>query len=410
MAGERYPRSWQLQASNDNNVWTDIGALQVPQSPWVSGQETEVVVDHPVQFSSYRILLPYHANVPIRNIRYVRFYTFDESARRLSASSESHQQQWFSVGDDALVAPGGSDAPGPVAVALAADGQTLALGRPGPQGHVRVYDRAGGNGVAATWAQRGGDVVASPLGNASVALSADGSTVAVGDIVVATGNAAARVFEWSGGAWAQIGDAVEYAPPASLPSETAHLPGGDLGVRVALSDDGQTLAVGAFGQARVYAAPAGVPMATAWTLLGAAIASGERGVPVALSADGTVLATGAYDVASANEGVAQVRAWDAISNTWQPVWTNADANAGARVALSADGHALALGGIWLHCADYRIGPSDRPDAKIGIPAVRLGYLQPSFAVELGREGVRLAQVLHHVSDRRRFLVIGPTQP
>ena len=93
-------------------------------------------------------------------------------------------------------------------------------------------------------------------------------------------------------------------------------------MRVALSDDGQTLAVGAFGQARVYAAPASVPVATtAWTLLGAATAAGERGVPVALSADGTVLATGAYDVASANEGVAQVRAWDAISNTWQPVWT-----------------------------------------------------------------------------------------
>jgi hypothetical protein len=75
MAGERYPRSWQLQASNGNNVWTDIGALQVPQSPWVAGQATEVVVDHSVQFSSYRILLPYHANVPMRNIRYVRFYT-----------------------------------------------------------------------------------------------------------------------------------------------------------------------------------------------------------------------------------------------------------------------------------------------------------------------------------------------
>ena len=54
------------------------------------------------------------------------------------------------------------------------------------------------------------------------------------------------------------------------------------------------------------------------------------------------------------------------------------------LVLANRGHALALGGIWLHCADYRIGPSDRPDAKIGIPAVRLGYLQPSFAVELGR--------------------------
>ena len=37
------------------------------------------------------------------------------------------------------------------------------------------------------------------------------------------------------------------------------------------------------------------------------------------------------------------------------------------LVLANRGHALALGGIWLHCADYRIGPSDRPDAKIGIP-------------------------------------------
>ena len=72
--------------------------------------------------------------------------------------SESQHQQWFSVGDDALVATGRADAPDPVAVALAADGQTLALGRPGPQGDVRVYDRAGGNGGTATWAQRGADV------------------------------------------------------------------------------------------------------------------------------------------------------------------------------------------------------------------------------------------------------------
>ena len=75
MAVQRYPRSWQLQASNDNNAWTNIGTLQVPQSPWVADQETEVVVDHSVQFSSYRILLPYHAGVEIRNLRYVRFYT-----------------------------------------------------------------------------------------------------------------------------------------------------------------------------------------------------------------------------------------------------------------------------------------------------------------------------------------------
>ena len=71
------------------------------------------------------------------------------------------------------------------------------------------------------------------------------------------------------------------------------------------------------------------------------------------------------------------------------------------LVLANRGHALALGGIWLHCADYRIGPSDRPDAKIGIPAVRLGYLQPSFAVELGRARLVIgAQV-------RRRLRVGP---
>ena len=79
MADERYPRSWQLEASNGDNTWTPIGTLQTPQSPWEPDEVTEVNVDHTVQYSSYRILLPYHAGVPIRNIRYIQFYTSKNS-------------------------------------------------------------------------------------------------------------------------------------------------------------------------------------------------------------------------------------------------------------------------------------------------------------------------------------------
>ena len=100
-----------------------------------------------------------------------------------------------------------------------------------------------------------------------------------------------RVYAWSGSAWNQLGDDID--------GEAA----GDVsGCSVALSSDGQTVAIGApfndgngtdAGHVRVY----GWTMAAAWEQLGADIdgeaAGDDSGRSVALSSDGQTLAVGA---------------------------------------------------------------------------------------------------------------------
>ena len=53
------------------------------------------------------------------------------------------------------------------------------------------------------------------------------------------------------------------------------------------------------------------------------------------------------------------------------------------VVFGVTGHALAMGGILLTCADYRVG-ADGP-YKIGLNEVAIGMAVPSFAVELCRD-------------------------
>jgi hypothetical protein len=100
---------------------------------------------------------------------------------------------------------------------------------------VRVY---AWNGSA--WTQLGDDIDGEAVGDRSgysVALSSDGQTLAVG-AYLNDGNGAdaghVRVYDWDGSAWSQLG--------ADIDGEAA---GDYSGRSVALSSDGQTLAVGA---------------------------------------------------------------------------------------------------------------------------------------------------------------------
>ena len=52
------------------------------------------------------------------------------------------------------------------------------------------------------------------------------------------------------------------------------------------------------------------------------------------------------------------------------------------VLLAVTGHALAMGGIMLMCADYRIGTAG--DYKLGLNEVAIGMTLPHFGVEIAR--------------------------
>jgi len=239
-------------------------------------------------------------------------------------------------------------------VSLSADGLTLAIGAQLNDGngidagHVRVYQWSG-----MVWTQQGADIDGEAVGDASstsVSLSADGLTLAIG-AHLNDGNGMdaghVRVYQWSGMVWTQQG--------ADIDGEAV---GDKSGASVSLSADGLTLAIGAYnnggngpsaGHVRVYEFISGV-----WTQLGADIdseAAGDfSGRSVSLSADGLTLAIGAYGNDGNGGNAGHVRVYEFISGIWTQQGADIDGeaagdNSGYSLSLSADGLTLAIGAL-----------------------------------------------------------------
>jgi len=234
-------------------------------------------------------------------------------------------------------------------LALSADGSTLAVGTPneaGGVGAVFVFDKSGG-----TWsydtALRTGDVQAVQAG-LSVAISADGNTIVAGAPLegsIANSSGAAVVFRRSGTTWTR---------EATLKASNATA-GDELGWDVAVSADGRIVAAGApledtgastSGAAYVFRDLGG----GTWTQdvylkQSVATLNSSFGIAIALSSDGATLLVGG-DLNTT--GAADVFVHGA---TWTPqahlVANNAEVNDnfGFSVALSADGNLAGIGAV-----------------------------------------------------------------
>ena len=208
----------------------------------------------------------------------------------------------------------------------------------------------------------------------SVALSADGNTLAVGAYGEDSNSGAVYVFTRSGASWTQQA----YVKASNTDSND------NFGRSVALSADGNTLAVGAVGEdsnATGINAPGGqtdnsasfsgavyvfARTGSTWAQQAYVKASNTEvfdwfGISVALSADGNTLAVGAIFEDSIDTGVngddtdnstsdsGAVYVFTRTDSTWaQQAYvkasnTGADDNFGRSVALSADGNTLAVG-------------------------------------------------------------------
>ena len=128
------------------------------------------------------------------------------------------------------------------------------------------------------------------------------------------------------------------------------------GWSVAISSDGTTLAIGArnnggggsnAGQVRVYQ-----NMAGNWTKIGADIdgeAAGDAsGWSVAISSDGTTVAIGAIQNDGGGSNAGHVRVYQNIAGTWTKIGADIDGEAdgdqsGSSVAISSDGTTVAIG-------------------------------------------------------------------
>ena len=234
-------------------------------------------------------------------------------------------------------------------VAISSDGNTVAIGAPnngGNVGQVRVYQN-----MAGTWTKIGADIdgeAANDNSGYSVAISSDGTTVAIG----APKNDGSgfdagqvRVYQNMAGTWTKIG--------ADIDGEEVI---GNSGMSVAISSDGTTVAIGApknsgggsnAGQVRVYQNITGT-----WTQIGVDIdgeAAGDNsGYSVAISSDGTTVASGAPKNSGGGNDAGQVRVYQNITGTWTQIGADIDGEAagdwsGQSVAISSDGTTVAIG-------------------------------------------------------------------
>ncbi len=152
----------------------------------------------------------------------------------------------------AAAAPGVGDRFG-FSVAMSTTGDTIAVGSPGGDaaGGVHVFERSGANTWERTAVRKASNAVAGDSFGTDVALSADGTLLAVGanqersaatgvggdqDDATAPGAGAAYVFVGAGGEWSQTAYVKAPSPAA----------GSQFGYAVALSKLGDTLGVGAW--------------------------------------------------------------------------------------------------------------------------------------------------------------------
>jgi hypothetical protein len=241
-------------------------------------------------------------------------------------------------------------------MALSADGNTLAVGGDNDNdnlGATWVFTRSG-----STWVQQGpklvGTGVADPLlvhQGAAVALSADGNTLAVGGYSDNNELGATWVFTRNGTSWTQQGDKLVGTGAVASPYVQQ-------GYALALSADGNTLAVG--GQQdnnNIGATWVFTRSGTTWTQQGPKLVgtgrvgtSSLQGGAVALSADGNTLAVGGSDD---NKEVGATWLFTRSGTSWSQQGSKlvgagiaGDAAAqGAAVALAADGATLVVGGV-----------------------------------------------------------------
>lgn len=246
----------------------------------------------------------------------------------------------------------GNNAAAGSSVAISANGSIIAIGAPSfstgatNRGAVRVYQN-----ISGTWTQIGGTIQGSGVElrlGSSVALSSDGTILAIG----ITGNGTSgypgrvQIYRNASGTWSQIG------------SDIIGVTNGDaFGQGLSLSADGFTVAIGApfhsslgfyRGQVKIYQ-----NISSTWTQVGASI-NGEAnndqsGFSVSLSGNGLLLAIGAPANTNANgTSSGHTRIYKNNSGTWNQIGADIDGetandSSGFSVSISSDGNYVSLG-------------------------------------------------------------------
>jgi hypothetical protein len=234
-------------------------------------------------------------------------------------------------------------------VALSADGNTALVGsqNDGATGATWVFTRSNG-----AWTQQGAKLIGTgATGNAgqgtSVALSADGNTALIGGSFDNSSMGAAWVFTRSGSTWTQQGSKLVGTGGTTVAHQAA---------AVALSADGNTAILGApadnsvAGAVWVFTRNAGVWSQQGTKLVGTgAVPPSNLGAKVALSSDGNTLIVGGY---SDNTDAGAAWIFTRSGSTWSQrgpklIGSGAVGAAfqGLAVAMSGDRRTVLVGGV-----------------------------------------------------------------
>ena len=256
---------------------------------------------------------------------------------------------WTQIGQDII---GESSSDNSKNVALSSDGHTVAIGayanegttQYSTSGHVRVWKYDG-----TSWNQIGQDIdgvdSTDYFGGYNVALSSDGTIVAAGSPRHDNYKGHVRVFLYNGvDAWNQLGPDIDGPTDATSPMA---------GYGVALSSDGTIVAVGGspnsgyVGSVSVYQYDNPGSTGGSWNPLGNAILGDEAGSDwgryVALSSDGTILAASAAEYNS-NQG--RIKIYQYTNSDWNQLGSSIDGDGTSQlgregVNLSSDGSIVA---------------------------------------------------------------------
>jgi hypothetical protein len=225
-------------------------------------------------------------------------------------------------------------------IALSADGNTMAVGGfedDSYTGATWIFERSAG-----VWTQSdklvGSNIFSQGEQGISVSLSSDGNTLAVGGKGYDSGAGATWIFIRTLGIWSEqqqlLGNGVE-----------------NFGSSVSLSDDGDTLAIGApnngggIGATYIYTRTAGIWTQQGSELVGTGLVGPQgQGYSVSLSSDGNTLAVGAGYVAGTWIFTRTMGIW-----TWETpsslsfVAYSGGGPIGISVSLDSDGNTLAVG-------------------------------------------------------------------
>ncbi len=318
-------------------VYKNIGGVWTQEGQDLIGENQGDSFGASISLSNDGTILALSApnhDLPLSNIGYVRVY-------------ENISGTWTQIGQN-IVGSSAGDQSGQ-SVSLSGDGLSVAIGTPkhsGVLGQVRVYKNVGGS-----WVQQGSDIDGiagqDALGH-SVCMSNDGLTLIAGargsSLGVDTFEGSAKVYSFNGTDWVQKGATINGEAIYDNAGAAVGISGDGTTIAVGANNNDGTGSNA--GHVRLYQFSTG-----AWAQIGQDIdgeaTNDQSGISLSLSDDGSIVVIGAKGNSGGGSVAGQARVYENIGGSWVQKGLDIDGIAydqsGWSVDISSDGSKVVVG-------------------------------------------------------------------